>query len=140
MHGNCSFFNMEHAVVQPCHTDLFTLAIHGCLYIAITFLIIHGNCSLSWHGNCSCPGMATAAVQAWQLQLCRDGNCSCSVMATAVVQSWQLQLSTMLLLLIHRLQLHFLWTHLCMTSMAGTWVPPNATCCTKVLHFFRHNS
>ena len=69
LHGNCSLFNMAHVVVQPCHTDLFTLVIHGCLDIAVTFdytwqlqLSRHGNCSLSSHGNRSCPGMATAAV------------------------------------------------------------------------------
>ena len=54
-------------------------------------------------------------VLAWQLQLSRHGNCSCPDMATAAVPGWQLQLfshgnyilSTMLLLLIDHLQLHF---------------------------------
>ena len=99
-------------------------------------LFSHGNCKLSWDGNYSCPEMTTAVVQSWQLQLSRDGNCSCLGMATAVVMGWQLQLSTTLLLLIHRLQFLFLQTNLCTTSMAGTWVPTAAMCCTKALHFF----
>jgi len=55
---------------------------------------IHGNCSLCWHGNCSCPGMATAVVPPWQLQLSREGNNSCPGMTTAVIYWWQLQLSS----------------------------------------------
>ena len=108
LHGNCSLFNMAHVVVQPCHTDLFTLVIHGCLDIAVTFDYTW-QLQLSRHGNCICPGMAIASV--------------------SYVTSANSPPATSLL-----------WTHLCMTSMAGTWLPPDATCCMKVLHFFRYNS
>ena len=78
LHGNCSLFNMAHVVVQPCHIDLFTLIIHGCLDIAVTFDYTW-QLQLSRHGNCSCPDIATAAVQGWQLQLFSHGNCSCQL-------------------------------------------------------------
>ena len=124
LHGNCSLFNMAHVVVQPCHTDLFTLVIHGCLDIAVTFDYTW-QLQLSRHGNCSCPGMATAV---------------CPAMATEAVQAWQLQLSDMFLSPNSLSTTSLSCTHLCTTLMAGTWLLPDATCCMKVLHFFRYNS
>ena len=140
------------------HRFLFTLVIHSCLDTWITFwlgmattidltwqlhLCRHGNAfvqawqmQLCMHGN---PGVALHLSKAWQMQLSMNGTAPVQIMANAVVQAWQLHLSY-----VHSPEslstnsLHS--SHLCTTLMAGTWLPPDATCCMKVLHFFRYNS
>ena len=72
--------------------------------------------------------MATAVVQTWQLQLTRHGNCVLSrhhVNTNVTYVPSPDSLSTK--------SLHT--THLCTTLMAGTWLPPVATCCMMVLRF-----
>jgi len=91
--------------------------------------VLRWKLQLSWHGNCSFSYMATEGVQRWQMLFLIHGNRRRPVMTIFVVVNyapcadWASASSLCL------------WTHLCTTSMAGTWVLPDSTCCTKALHF-----